>query len=376
MKYKSLHTIYYALTYDNNYQCQSHLHSCDFIEEIGYFPQFNSLFSEEKIATFELETLKRDKRNYVATKESKLKLLLTDKEYILDVNYVKVYCLKAYRTLIIALNVVNREYDNYIDLSLHLDKNTSYAQSDTFKGIMINNQYISRRHTSRVSSANLLNKFFFNKELQNPHFILGRKNYHMFSIIDDRLGELCKNIDNDTNYEIYKIATSEPVNATVGRKTYNEFLDTIYDKWEGTGSLYIVNSTNILQILPKNGVDHSKKFMKTYEKMVILSLFQKCLFVEFQTIDQKKNDIHKFKKFINQYYYLEVSPEKQMDTIYKYLQKELKNLEYYEILTGEIEIYSAAINNRIMFFVTATYTIFALMTLIIMLWEVLWRFLV
>lgn len=94
---------------------------------------------------------------------------------------------------------------------------------------------------------------------------------------------------------------------------------------------------------------------------------QKAMFVDFQTIDQKRNDLKSFNSFINQYYYLEISPERQLDTLYVVLQKGLKNLEYYEILTSEIEIYSASLNNRTMFIVTLTYTFFALISVFLML---------
>lgn len=369
MTYKSLHTIFYSLSYDNFYNPPESINNNDFGQDIVYFMQFNTLFCKKKISCFEIGEL-LDGNQLKASNESILTLELEDSTYELQVEKVKIYCVKTHSTIIIALNLVNNKYTNFSDLSMHLDKNTSYSLHDKFNGIRINQSYVAKNHNYNINSAQLLNEYFFGGALLNPKLVLGRKNYHMFSVVDQHLSDLCKDISKDKNFEIYKLATSEPVNATVGRKTYDEFLETIYDKWEDTGSLYIVNFTNFLQILPIDGLDHSISFMRNYEKMVVLTLIQKTMFVKFQIIEQNRNDIRSFKKFINHYYYLEISPERQMDSIYRLLQKGLKNMEYYEILTSEIEIYSAAINNRIMFFITVTYTFFAILSVIIMLWEI------
>lgn len=365
--HKSLHTIFYTLSYDSYKPNNSD--DIIYIEEdddIRYFTQFNSLFKKGKIATYEVLKLKSS-NGKINTCDSVLKLLIGNEKHILPIERIKYYIVEEFNAVIISVTVANYIIDDFVMLSRHLDKNSCFGSSDEFIGITINDYYIANHIKGEKYANTLINEFFFDGSAKELRLVLGRKNFHLFSIVDDTLSLKCKDISNDNDYSLYKIATSEFVNTTVGKKTYAEFIDSIYDKWQDTGSLYFVNFTNFVQILPSSGVDHSINFIESNEKMVVLSLFQKAMFVNFQTIEQKRNDLKSFNSFINQYYYLEISPERQLDTLYAMLQKGLKNLEYYEILTSEIEIYSASLNNRTMFIVTLTYTFFALISVFLML---------
>lgn len=352
---KSSHVLYYVLEYKKIDLCKiTGTVNNEIEEENLFYDNFVSLFSKNEILTYDIDLY----NNY--------ELLL--KNNVLNVSFnidsAKLRIVKAYKIAILELVIENTSYFDYPFIARHIDKNQSFGVNDSFCGMDINNQeFITGTSDINITLKNV-NKLFFNDSLEGIKFILGRKNYQIMAIVSDSLSSKVININDKSNLEIYKIATAEHTKH-LGDKTFNSFLDTTYDKWMMSGSIYIVNNLKMLQIVDVKNQDFINASIKNYRPVVTFSLVQKAIFVKFQAVRSNNLTINKFNNFLNKYYFVELSSDSQTQKMYELLKINLNNQSYYNILKEEIHLINTHTTSNIIIILTAIYTLFALLGVIV-----------
>jgi hypothetical protein len=370
-KYKSIHVVTYICSYNGKIKFIEDCHLDNGYDDNDgvYFEGFQKLFSNPKMIkkySFEKLPVKNEKKINVSDSTCELKVT-KDYSIYFDIDSVNVYNASKLNLLAVELILVNKNSEDYINISRNIDKNIKFSTNDEFQGIFLNGIEIISPVFNQEHNAKRLSQFFFKDKVKNLNILLGRKNYQVMSIISDELAKETKMINENSNLDIFRIATSDDAPNQLGPKFFNNFLNSVYDKWIHTGSVYIINNVNTTQVLKSDKKQYANQMIYTYNKMIIISLFQKAKFIEFQNIEQKNSQMKHFNYVINKYYFMEVSQEHQVQFIYEMLQEQLKNDKYYEILKDEIEIYRSTTNMRLMLMVTVFYTLMSLITVILML---------
>ena len=368
-EFKSVHVVTYICSYDGNLKTIEDCHINNTYDDNDgvYFEGFQKLFTDQKmIKKYSFDKLITSQQKKIKVIDSTCELKVT-KDYSIDFNIdsVNVYVAKKLNLLAVELILVNNSSEDYINISRNIDKNIKFSANDEFKGIFINGVELISPVYNQNHNAQRLSHFFFNDKVKNLNILLGRKNYQVMSILSDELAKETESIYENNNLDIFRIATSDDAPDKLGPKFFNNYLNSVYDKWIHTGSVYVINNVNTTQILKSQHKNYANQMIYSYNKMIIISLFQKAKFIEFQNIEQKNSQMKHFNYVINKYYFMEVSQEHQVQFIYEMLQEQLKNDKYYEILKDEVEIYRSTTNMRLMLIVTVFYTLMSLIAVIL-----------
>ncbi len=355
---KSKHIIYYVFNYQNIDDKKLNKLSKQVYEDNDWFyKNFTNLYNDDKLLV-----------NYKLDDIINSEVILKN-EYKEDVSFVLTNAIlrisKKFKTGIIELYLDNHMYDNFEHISRHLFKNESFNKTDSFGGIYLNDkQFITEKQDISISE-NLINDVLLDNIIDGFRLSLGRRNYQIMTIISDYYSTKVHTINDDRDLSIYRLATGE-INTSVGSNTYNKFLDTTYDKWVYTGSLYIIDDNVMLQILDeKNASFYSAPHTK-YNYVVSLCLLQKAIFIKFQNVfaDMKQRKL--FNTFLSKFYFIEVSHDSQTEEFYLRLKEELKLNKYHEIVKDEINLMSDSNTTSYLVILTFLYTTFALISVLMM----------
>ncbi len=355
---KSRHIIYYVFDYDHvNMNRTSCNVTDDSYDNEWFYQNFTELFSNKRL----IQTYCLDKYN---GKNLILKNLEVD-----DINFkidkTVVRLVPDYKVGMVELYFDNYDHDNFEDISRHIFKNESFSENDSFNGIFIEDQQIITSDTSFDKTEKYLNQVIFNNAVDGLKISTGRKNFQIFSLISSEYSQKVHDISSSNDLSIYRIATGER-NMEIGPDTYKYFVDGVYDKWVHTGSLYIISSDIMLQILDPSMNGFSSVPLTKYNKIVTLALLQKVIFVKFQNVSSNLLKSNKFNFFVSKYYFIEVSHDNQSQSFYEMLQRQLKVDRYHAIVKEEINIVAESRTSNYLLVMTFLYTIFALISVLLM----------
>lgn len=354
---KSKHIIYYVFNYDKLKLNQTALSKVeqDYDNEL-YYHNFSTLFNDDHlIQSFEHRHI--NNQTFILKNS-------TTKDINFQIVKNRIRIIKPFKVGIIELYLDNLNSNDYLNISRHIFKNVAFNQHDSFNGIYINNQQMVTHDTNFNRTEQYLNTIFFNGAVTNFKLALGRKNFQICSIIDDNLSLLVQHIKKRDDLTIYKIATGEK-NDVVGDDTYQNFIDSIYDKWIPTGSIYVLNSHILLQIVNQQYASFTKASLSMYNKIVTVSLIQKIVFIKFQN---KSHDLHlhsKFNLFISKFFFIEVSHDNQSQSFYDRLKAEFKIDKYHMVVKEEVNLINSNKTTYYLLIMTFLYTMFALISILI-----------
>ncbi len=353
---KSKHIIYYVFNYDNINLKNTNLIEveADYDNEL-FYDNFTHLFSDSGlIKSYENKDLKD--RNLILKNEIK-----PDITFKLTKHRIRL--VQTFKVGLIELYLNNENCDDFLSISRHIFKNESYNKFDSFNGIFLDNMQIVTSDTNFSKTQEYLNNVFFNKSISGFNLALGRKNFQITSIIDDTLSKKAQEIYNEDDLTLYRLATGEK-NKQIGHDTYKIFLNSIYDKWIKTGSIYILNNHVLLQVVNNDNANFTKAPMNMYNKIVTITLIQKVIFIKFQN---KSHDflVHsKFNLFISKFFFIEVSHDNQSQHFYETLKNEFKLDQYHQVVKEEINLINANKTTNWLLIMTFLYTSFALISIL------------
>ncbi|MBT9174938.1 MAG: hypothetical protein DDT22_00604 [candidate division WS2 bacterium] len=217
-------------------------------------------------------------------------------------------------------------------------------------------------------------KFYFTPFADDRMFIIS---YFADSELSN---ELTKRHDNTDNYP-YEIPNTKPSddwyrfifvdgnfkniqNPVMQRELISKHT---YSRWADYGTLYGFSRYSLVMLCSMNAPSHLKQYMKSmYYQMALIVLFQRAMLLKFsddmadflkllqkESLPKQRDRTNKlcgdFIKFINKYWFLEITPQEQGIEMYSQWLGLINLNKLYEKITQEITSLSNYLENKIVF---------------------------
>jgi len=208
----------------------------------------------------------------------------------------------------------------------------------------------------------VLKKFLFGKACDNIDltFILGNKQFINFDIDDENIFNMVQKIKNKEEnisgpeYAVFHQITKLDFFAVSNKYAQDHInLDMFYYRWEQLEAFKsityvtdraVANFSNTTPAGSKH-INRKKFHMVTMWNCVMMSQVQKVGIIEFQERQRETQKIRGMKKlydqyfdFMNDFYFYEISENRQISSIYHRMQKNFKNNVYFNLINDEVSI--------------------------------------